>query len=386
MKTQLAIVKKLSTPAPRNSRKPIFRREYLELFLSSELAIDVKDNSKKMYRSAINRFFQFCDNNSIELATINRGALLEFKKHLKLSGKKTTTIQNYISTLKIFFDWCAARRLYPNISHRIKSETPSRAFKKKPLTVDESRKLLESIDTSTIAGKRDLAMISLMLICGLRTIEVSRANIGSIERDSNGVYLHVQGKGRNDDSDLVAIPIEVDSIITEYLNERESYSESDPLFVSTSNRSLGKRLSTVTISAVAKKALTRAGITGDMYTAHSLRHSAATNARLNGASLEEVSKLLRHKSLNTTMIYDHTINAKTNPSAKIVADAIFHSPETPDAHESSADPRTKKNSRSAAQRNKKSSRNNQLSTSAIQSMIRNAIRDELNSRRAYQFD
>lgn len=306
-----------------NSQKALrFDREWLNDFFTSDSAIDIKSNSKKSYRSAILQFFNYLDENSIGDDNVTRDSIISFREYLKSQGKRATTVQNYIAALKVFFDWLATRGLYPNITHKVRSEVPSKAFKKNSLTVEESRKLLESIDTSSVAGKRNIAMIALMMICGLRTIEVSRANVGSISNRGNVKVLYVQGKGRNDDSDFVRIPKLVETLINDYLSTRSELKADDPLFVATSNRSINKRLSTVSISTIAKTAMTNAGIIGDKYTAHSLRHTAATNAIRAGASLEEVSQMLRHKSLNMTMIYNHAIKAEENRSENLVAEAI----------------------------------------------------------------
>ena len=322
MTNQIQIVKNAQAELVSSNPKLKFDRGWLEDFFNSDSAIDVKSNSKKSYRSAILQFFRYLDANSIGGGSVTRSAIMNFREDLKSQGKRATTIQNYIAALKVFFDWLATRGLYPNITHKVKSEVPSKAFKKNALTVEESRKLLDSIDTSTAAGKRNIAMIALMMICGLRTIEVSRANVGSISRRGDVPVLYIQGKGRNDDSDFVRLPKLVEKFINDYLAARSNLQADDPLFVSTSNRSINQRLSTVSISTIAKTAMTNAGIIGDKYTAHSLRHTAATNAIRAGASLEEVSQMLRHKSLNMTMIYNHAIKAEENPSERLVAEAI----------------------------------------------------------------
>ena len=233
----------------------------------------------------------------------------------------------------------------------VSDQATPKAFKKNSLTVEESRKLLESIDTSSVAGKRNIAMIALMMICGLRTIEVSRANVGSISNRGNVKVLYVQGKGRNDDSDFVRIPKLVETLINDYLSTRSELKADDPLFVATSNRSINKRLSTVSISTIAKTAMTNAGIIGEKYTAHSLRHTAATNAIRAGASLEEVSQMLRHKSLNMTMIYNHAIKAEENRSENLVAEAIEKSVADDRAGRTSKKSKSKKHRGSSARNN-----------------------------------
>ena len=77
------------------------------------------------------------------------------------------------------------------------------------------------------------------------------------------------------------------------------------------------------ISLIIKKRLKAAGYDSDRLTAHSLRHTAATLNLLNGASLEETQQLLRHTSINTTMIYVHALERAENNSEARIAAAIF---------------------------------------------------------------
>ena len=97
---------------------------------------------------------------------------------------------------------------------------------------------------------------------------------------------------------------------------------SEPLFTSASNRNRHGRMTTRSISRIAKQALVNSGLNSDRLTAHSLRHTTATLNLLAGASPEETQQLLRHSSLNTTMIYSHHIDRLQNKSAARVGAAI----------------------------------------------------------------
>jgi integrase/recombinase XerC len=82
-------------------------------------------------------------------------------------------------------------------------------------------------------------------------------------------------------------------------------------------------MATESISRIVKGRLRDAGINDERLTAHSLRHTAATLNLLNGGSLEETQKLLRHERISTTMIYSHALDNVANKSASRVAAAIF---------------------------------------------------------------
>ena len=77
------------------------------------------------------------------------------------------------------------------------------------------------------------------------------------------------------------------------------------------------------ISRIVKTALRKAGIDNERITAHSLRHTAATLNLLHGGTLEDTKQLLRHTSINTTMIYTHHLDKLKSCSADRIQNAIF---------------------------------------------------------------
>lgn len=82
------------------------------------------------------------------------------------------------------------------------------------------------------------------------------------------------------------------------------------------------RIKPVTVSREIKDIFIKAGFNSRKYTAHSLRHTFATLALLNGASLQEVQMVLRHKDVSTTLIYSHNINRMDNNIELLVGKVI----------------------------------------------------------------
>ena len=167
---------------------------------------------------------------------------------------------------------------------------------------------------------RDYAIISLIVTTGLRTVEVSRADVEDIVSINGTTYLYVQGKGHDDKDDPIKLPDYVLETINEYLSKRDS--DAKPLFLNHAKRSDRTRIKPKTISELVKNSLRLIGLDDKRYTAHSLRHTCATIALLNGASIQEVQMTLRHKSINTTTIYTHNLSRETNDVENIVAKAI----------------------------------------------------------------
>lgn len=289
--------------------------------------IDVKSKSADTYRKGIHQFLIYTKTNNIKILFndigdrfISREDIISWREELKRQHKPTT-IQTYLTSVKLFFKWLNQEALYPNIAEHIKGVKIDKGYKKDYLTSHQSQRVLECIDTNSIKGKRDYAIIALMLTCGLRTVEVVRANIEDIKNVGDYTALFVQGKGRDEKNEQVKIDPRVEEAIRSYLSVR--YDRNAALFISTSNNNNGQRMTTRSISMLVKQALKNAGFDSDRLTAHSLRHTAGTLALINGAKLTDVQQLLRHSNINTTMIYNHAIDIASNDSVQRIANAIF---------------------------------------------------------------
>ena len=300
----------------------IFQQNKLEdLFNQFVIFIDATPNTIRTYRGSLKQWFIYLRQNQIIQPTAE--TVRQYRDHLQVTGKKATTVKNYIIAVKRFFAWTEEAGLYPNIAKFIKSGHLSKSFKKDYLTGSQARQILNHVDRSTLKGKRDYAMLVTMLTMGLRTIEVTRANIEDIRIKGNTTVLYVQGKGHNEKDDLIRMPQHVESAIRDYLSVRRAKDLSEPLFTSTSNHNVDGRMTTRSIRRVVKTAFISAGYDSPRLTAHSTRHTAATLSLLNGATLQQTQELLRHRNIGTTEIYAHNIDAATNPAANDVEEAIF---------------------------------------------------------------
>ena len=265
-------------------------------------------------------FKYFCSNS---ITNPTRDDIERWKDELLIT-KKATTVQLYIIAVKLFFKFLSQHNIYPNITDNMKSAKVDHEHKKDALTINQCQALLNSIDISTSKGLRDRAIIALLMTAGLRTIEVVRADVGDLHSFADSVYLSIQGKGHDEKSVRVLVASQVYGFIQAYLQTRKNLSNSEPLFTSTSRKNFNQRLDTQTISKLVKKKLREISIDDSCHTAHSLRHTAATQALLNGVPLAQVQQVLRHSNINTTLIYSHAIERMKNKSEQTVADAIFN--------------------------------------------------------------
>ena len=282
--------------------------------------IDASPKTVEAYTKGIKYFGEYLSVRGIRQPT--RETVIAYRDELK-KNHKPTTVQSYLEAVKLFFQWTEQERLYPNIAAHIKGAKLDSEYKRDYLTTKQVSKLLDAIDTSTLKGLRDYAVLSLMVTTGLRTISIVRADIGDIRTAGDSVALYYQGKGHEEKAHYVKIAEPVEDAIRKYLVLRGETDSSAPLFSSISNRNSGGRMTTRSISRVAKDHLIEIDLKSDRLTAHSLRHTAATLNLLNGGTVEETKQLLGHANINTTLIYSHALERAKNDSENRIAKAIF---------------------------------------------------------------
>lgn len=292
-----------------------------ELFTRWTSYIDASPNTIKTYSSAVQRFFTYLQNNGVKQP--KREDIVAYREYLK-EGHKPTTVQIYIAAVRLFFQWTEREGFYPNIADRVKgAKIDTTEHKKDYLTAKQVNKLLESIDRSTLKGKRDYAMLSLMVTTGLRTISIVNADIGDIRTVGDTTALFYKGKGHEEKAVYVKLAEPVEAAIRDYLRARGTTDATEPLFASVAHKNSGGRMTTRSISRIAKESLTNVGFISDRLTAHSFRHTAATLNLLNGGTVEETQQLLDHANINTTLIYAHALERAKNDSENRIANAIF---------------------------------------------------------------
>ena len=283
--------------------------------------IDVKEKSAQTYTRNLRPMFKYFADHGIQAP--QREDIISYRESLKARGLKPSSIQNYITASRLFFSWAEQEHIYPNIAAHVKGAKLDREHKKDYLTSSQCKTVFKSIDTSTLAGLRDYAIVALTITGALRTIEVSRANIGDLRTLGDITVLYVQGKGRDEKTEYVKVSEPVEKAIRDYLKARGETDPSAPLFSSTSNNSKGQRMTTRSISGICKAAMVEAGYNSSRLTAHSLRHTGVTLALLSGESLEEAQEYARHANIATTMIYNHALEKAKNGCAQAVSNAIF---------------------------------------------------------------
>jgi len=293
--------------------------ELVDRFIASQ---DVKESSKLLYRRTLKQYFNWVEDKGYLLSEIARPQLLEYKQDLLSSDKSSLTVGSYITSVRRFYEWTEANKFYPNVAKGIKTPKRKQQFKKQPLLPAQATALLSYYQDKAL---RDYAIVNLLLRTGLRTIEVIRANVEDITLKGSQRVLLVHGKGRDEKDNFVILTDKTYQPIEEYLSSRGKVNSSEPLFTSTSNNSKGERLSTRSISYIAKEGLKAIGLDERAFTAHSLRHTTAVNILRAGGSLEMAQMTLRHSNPATTQIYTATLNEerRLQDSGEALIDSLY---------------------------------------------------------------
>lgn len=264
---------------------------------------DIVDISKRSYRVKISQWFRWLTASHCNVRESSRQQVLDYKRHLEQVGLSTLTIDSYITAVRLFYRYCVKRKYYAcDITDGVRASTKIKGYRKHPLGKDDVVRLLDSIDISTTKGKRDKLMIAMMVLLGLRTCEVERINVSDIEYSYDTRIVKVQRKGRHDKAEALALTPYLDTLLSDYMSEREVEDWNEPLFMS-EHRAHGTRLQRTSISEIVHDRLRDIGISDPKITAHSLRHTCACLMLSEGVEMETVRDMLGHTSTNTTRLY-----------------------------------------------------------------------------------
>jgi len=219
-----------------------------------------------------------------------------------------------LSAIKSFYKYLTVRTKQLQENPVAELEYPKlRKSLPKYLTLEQSAALLKAVSGQN--EKRDYAILMLFLNCGIRRSELVGLNLTDVYEDR----IRVVGKGNKER--FVYFGSACRKAIDAYLEERTQK-------VLTDNRALfgsrnGNRISTDAVHRLVKKALLQAGLDSTQFSAHKLRHTAATMMLSGGVDVKTVQEVLGHENLNTTQIYTHIENtelklaAEANPLSKL---------------------------------------------------------------------
>lgn len=248
------------------------------------------------YRIPILDFLQFIDDAAgIEAHKLRQFVLEKSRKRGYTPAKIVVTALRMFLRFLITEGKCAAGMdaAIPSVAHWRFSSLP------RYLQAEDVERIIASCDLASAIGKRDHAILLLLARLALRAGDIVQLCLTDI--DWKSAQLSVSGKGRRET--LLPLTLEVGQAIVDYLQDGRPQCDDDALFIR--SRAPFRRFAHHSaVSVIVEKAMRRAAVTcPSRGAAHVLRHSAATSMLRQGATLQDISSILRHRSIETTQIY-----------------------------------------------------------------------------------
>jgi site-specific recombinase XerD len=211
------------------------------------------------------------------------------------TAKKCTTALRMFLRFLIAEDKCAAGldAAIPVLAHWRLSSLP------RYLQSEEVERVIAACDPTSPVGRRDRAILLLLARLGLRAGDIVQLRLGDIDWKEAGI--HVCGKGHH--QTRLPLTQEVGNAVAAYLQNGRPRTDTDTLFIR-SRAPFHGFASHCAVSVIVARAMRRSGVTcPSRGSAHVLRHSVATSMLRQGASLQDIAAILRHRSIETTQIY-----------------------------------------------------------------------------------
>lgn len=266
------------------------------------------NNTRVAYARAVRNFFHWSQKNGLNIHQLTAGVVGDyFRDHH--NGSPATKAQ-HLAALRMFFGILVERHLVvlnPTLGVRLQREKLEEG-KTPMLQIKEVGILLSSIDTATIVGLRDYAIIATLIGTAARSGGVANLKIGSFKHDGSQYMLRFREKGNK----IIPVPVrhDLESILLAYIQAvgLENTTPRSPLFrtaVRKEKRLTNRPMTGFDIYRMFKRRCKQAGLPSDR-TPHSSRALAATDLLSQDVPLEHVQRLLGHSDPRTTQIYDRS--------------------------------------------------------------------------------
>ncbi|TRM10676.1 tyrosine-type recombinase/integrase [Lentibacillus cibarius] len=283
----------------------------IEAFLYYLFEEAKSDQTIIAYRTSLNQFIEWLDKSENDI-TINQIKPIDIKEYLSYlrhqRNRSQATINKHTAALKSFFNYLEDQgTIQTNPADRIKIQRINRTEhlsnnEEKWLTKEEQERFISYLDLEQKEFNRirNLAVVDLMLYCGLRVHEVSALKVHDLVLKGGDIQVFVLGKGSKFAG--LALVQKHSKNVRRWLKYRQTLTKqihinSPYLFVS-------ERTGMFTERGI-QKMLTKYGKLASMenITPHRFRHSFCKNLANAGTPIEVIKRLARHESVETTMIY-----------------------------------------------------------------------------------
>jgi integrase/recombinase XerD len=280
-------------------------RRFIEFF-----AATIRNrNTRAAYRQAVGQFFGWCEKRRLALDAITPIAVAAYIE--EISGRHSApTVKQHLAAIRTLFDWLVTGHIVA-VNPAWSVRGPRHVVKKGKtpvLSASEARQLLDRIDTSTLIGLRDRALIAVMCYSFARVSAVVGMNVGDYYQQGKRCWIRLHEKGGK----FHEVPAHHNAV--EYLDayiHAAGMGDDDKgaLFrsaIGKSNTLSDQRMSRTDVLRMVKRRGMACGIDLDRLCCHTFRATGITAYLENGGAIEHAQLIAAHESPRTTKLYDRT--------------------------------------------------------------------------------
>jgi site-specific recombinase XerD len=265
-------------------------------------------NTRAAYAKAVGRFLGWCDENHLSLSDLEPVAVSAYVEHLMLT-RSAPTVKQHLAAIRMLFDWLVVGQVLPmNPASSVRG--PKHVVKKGKtmvLSAEQARLLLDSIDTTTVVGLRDRALVGTMVYSFARVSAVVGMNVEDYWQNGKRWWLRLHEKGGKHHE--VPAHHNAEAYLDAYLTAAGiATSPKNPLFPSLAGRTgmlTERRMSRKDVLQMIKRRAAAAGLPARTC-CHTFRATGITAYLQNAGTLEKAQAIAAHESPRTTKLYDRT--------------------------------------------------------------------------------
>ena len=302
---------------PERRAERVEAEDLLDSYLIAQKARkNLSDYTLRNYENDLRQFFDYLDEGSRGLRTVDRLLVREYLSSLVASGLANASVSRKVSTLRVFYRYLRNEDIL-DVDPMLGVRGPKKEQRlPRFLTQGEIDTLLSAADKQTPQGLRDKAILELLYAAGLRVSEVVGVEVANVDLDDQ--TARVLGKGARERLVMMGRPAV--RAVERYLEEGRPRLAKGPATALFLNRD-GERLSQRAVQIMVRKYALAAGLDRSVHP-HLLRHTFATHLLEGGAELRVVQTLLGHANVNTTQIYTHVTDAAKRKAIEESLDGI----------------------------------------------------------------
>ena len=264
-------------------------------------------NTRRAYMEAVRQFSAFCSEHGIlDLAQVEAVHVSAFVE-LQLQTQSKPTVKVRLAALRMLFDWMVVGQIMPlNPAHAVRGPRHTQRRGKTPvLQADEARTLIDAIDTTTLPGLRDCALIGLMVYTFARVGAAVSMRVENFYVQGRRGWVRLHEKGGKEHE--MPTHHNLDRYLEEYIAAAGIADDrKGPLFRTTRGRS-GELTENSMLQSDVWRMIRRRALAAGIKTeigCHTFRATGITAYLKNGGKLEVAQQMAAHESARTTGLYD----------------------------------------------------------------------------------